>query len=131
MSGAPNRSPDDHEYDNGNSWDDKITPETRHIHEHQLLEQEPADDRAHETHRKIAHQAAPTTHNAGGEPSGEQSDDDPGDDAHIPHPELRCSRETKSIQPAAKSERTCAGLYAGFQHNDDTPATTTFESERP
>src|SRR5262249_3500056 len=80
---------------------------------------------------KIAHQAAPTTHNAGGEPSDEQSDDDPGDDAHIPHPELRCSRKAKSIQPTAKSERTCAGLYAGFQHNDDTPATTTFESERP
>src|SRR4029434_8052200 len=54
-SGAPDRPPDEQENDRSDRCGDQIAPEIRHDLELQLFEQEPADNRAHKTHRKVAH----------------------------------------------------------------------------
>src|SRR6185312_2610033 len=49
-------------------------------------------------------QTAASTQNLGREPSGNQADDDPGNDAHSPLPDLRCGAAQESIQLDAKYE---------------------------
>src|SRR6185295_8481758 len=76
------RTPDQQKYDGANGCGNQIAPEIRYDLETQLLKKEAADDRAHESDRKIVQQASAPTENLRGKPAREQSDDDPGDDAH-------------------------------------------------
>src|SRR6476660_6183316 len=83
------RSPDQQENDGPNGGGDQVAPEIRHDLQTKLFEQKPADDGACKTDRKIVQQTAASTQNLGREPSGNQADDDPGNDAHSPLPDLR------------------------------------------
>src|SRR6478609_106295 len=76
------RTPDQQKYDGADRRRNQIAPEIGDDLETQFFEKKSTDDRAHKPDGKIVQQASAPAENLRGEPSGEQSDDDPGDDAH-------------------------------------------------
>src|SRR6478752_6809373 len=98
------RSPDQQENDGPDGGSDQVAPEIRHDLQTKLFEQKAADDGADKTDRKIIQQTAAPAQNLGREPSGDQADDEPGNDAHSPLPDLRCGAGQESIQLDAKYE---------------------------
>src|SRR5215475_10839435 len=76
------RAPDQQKHNGADRCRNQITPEIGDDLETQFFEEETTDDRAHEPDGKILQQASAPAENLRSEPSGKQSDDDPGDDAH-------------------------------------------------
>src|SRR6476659_4148934 len=98
------RSPDQQENDGPDGGSDQVAPEIRHDLQTKLFEQKAADDGADKTDLVFIHNDTATTENLRREPSGDQADDDPGNDAHSPLPDLRCGAGQESIQLDAKYE---------------------------
>src|SRR5262249_11099167 len=89
LSGPPDRLPEHQEEHGADRGRDQFAPKVRYNVNAELAEQKSAEQRADEAHDKVTNESTQRIGDLGGQPAGNQADQNPGQHAHPNLPSVR------------------------------------------